>query len=143
LARDFDAVERSLVLVVAAGRDAPSVDRLRAVTALVKGDRGDAVRLLDRARQREHQAGCESARTAITTALVLLETGEPSEAVRESLRALSIARAADDRAGEQAALATLSVCYRKLGRDDEADSLANPNTRAALPPAPLGGSSQA
>lgn len=141
LARDFDAVERSLELATAAGRDAPSVDRLRAMTALVRGDRAGALRLLDKTRGRESEQGHDSARNAIAIALVLIEAGDPNAAVREALRALALARAAGESAGEQAALATLAACYRRLGRDAEAKALAGLGTRAALPPAPVGGSS--
>lgn len=139
LSRDFDAVERSLELVIAAGRDGPSVDRLRAMTALVRGDRANALRLLDRARHREDG---ETPRTAIATALVLIESGELGAAVREALRALSLARASQDILGERAAIATLSACYRKLGREEDADALERGSLRAALPPLPAGGSKQ-
>ena len=110
LGRDFDAVERALELVIAAGRDGPSVDRLRAMTALVKGDRTGALRLLDRARHREEKT---TPRTAIATALVLIETGELGAAVRQALHALALARAAADQPGERAAIATMAACYRK------------------------------
>lgn len=138
LGRDFDAVERALELVVAAGRDGPSVDRLRAMTALVKGDRTGALRLLDNARLREENA---TPRTAIATALVLIETGELGAAVRQTLHALALARAASDLPGERAAIATMAACYRKLGRDEDALALESGTTRAALPPSPVGGSS--
>ncbi len=138
LGRDFDAVERALELVVAAGRDGPSVDRLRAMTALVKGDRAGALRLLEFARDREEN---ETPRTAIATALVLIETGELGAAVRQALRALALARAASDQPGERAAIATMAACYRRLGRDDDAAALEGGSARADLPPPPVGGSS--
>jgi hypothetical protein len=140
-ARDFDAVERALELVVAAGKDGPSVDRLRSMTALVKGDRVSALNLLERASQRESAHGGETPRTALTRALVLVESGEVGRAVRETLRALALARAAKDAAGEQAALAALAACYRRLGREADAATLEGFRGRAALPPPLVGGSS--
>ncbi|MFT3921333.1 MAG: hypothetical protein QM778_02235 [Myxococcales bacterium] len=134
LGRDFDAVERALELVIAAGRDGPSVDRLRAMTALVKGDRTGALRLLDRARHREEN---ETPRTAIATALVLIETGELGAAVRQALHALALAREATDRAGERAAVATMAACYRKLGRDEDALALEGGSRRGSLPDPPV------
>lgn len=135
LSRDFDAVERSLELVIAAGRDGPSVDRLRAMTALVKGDKRTALRLLDRARHREEG---ETPRTAIATSLVLIESGELGAAVRETLRALALARTSQDVPGERAAIATMAACYRKLGREGDAFALET----GSLPLAPEGGSKQ-
>jgi hypothetical protein len=140
-ARDFDAVERALELVVAAGRDGPSVDRLRSMTALVKGDRTSALHMLERARQRESENGGETPRTVLTRALVLVESGDVGSAVRETLRALALARTARDAPGEKAALTTLAACYRRLGREQDALALEGFQKRAALPPPLVGGSS--
>jgi hypothetical protein len=65
---------------------------------------------------------------------MLLETGEPGAAVREGLRALAQARERGESAGEQAALKTLSLCYERLGRSQEAASLRAAQPRVSSPP---------
>ena len=142
LARDFDKVDRSLELVVAAGRDGPPVDRLRGLVMLAQGDSSAAQRYLARARHREQEERQgETARTALATALVLLETAQPGKAVREALRALAHARSSDDGAGEHAALRTLALCYERLGRADDAAALRAVPRRTTLPDAVESGSS--
>jgi len=123
IARDFDGVERSLELLVAAGKDGPAVDRLRAMTLLAQGERSAAIRTLDRARQRGTPTPLETPRALLARALISLDAGEASAAVRETLRALSITRAQQDPRGEEACLLALSSCYRKLGREREASKL--------------------
>lgn len=141
IARDFDAVERSIELLVAAGKDGPAVDRLRAMTLLAKGERSAAMRALDRGRQRGKDAVQETPRALLATALVLLDGGEASAAVREALRALANARAARDEKGENACLGTLAACYRRLGREGEAKMLEQAaRKRAGLRAAPPSGS---
>jgi tetratricopeptide (TPR) repeat protein len=128
LARDFDEVERAVELLVAAGRDGASVDRLRAVTLLVKGDRDGASLLL--ARLHEGNGAGESPRLLLTQALLSIASEELTAAVRTGLRALSLARQARDGVGERACLSVLSLCYGALGRKSEAQQLAS----AALAP---------
>jgi hypothetical protein len=132
LARDFDAVERSIELLVAAGKDGPGVDRLRAMTLLSKGDRTGAMRSLERARRRAPDPEQDSPRTALSMALVLLEGGDGSNAVREALRALLLARRAGDDLGQTAALKTLAACYLRLDRQAEAEQLERAATRGGL-----------
>ncbi|HEY6878059.1 MAG TPA: hypothetical protein VI299_08560, partial [Polyangiales bacterium] len=123
LARDFEEVERALELLVAAGRDGTSVDRLRAVTLLVKGDRAGASLLLARL----HEAAAnwdDSPKLLLTQALVSIAGDAPSAAVRAGLRALASARKAHDKHGERACLSVLALCYRALGRDAEAQRMA-------------------
>src|SRR5690606_18386074 len=109
--------------------DGPSVDRLRALALLAQGDKAAAQLLLTRAQRREEEHGHKrgSTRTALAMALLLLETGAEGAAVREGLRALAQARASSDLSGERAALETLALCYQRLGRREELESL-----RAAL-----------
>lgn len=120
LGRDFDQVERSLELMVAAGSDGPGVDRLRAMSLLSRGDAAGAMRMLEQAKARNGSGRRRDPRTALALALVLLETGEVGQAVRAGLRALASARKAGDNAGQQASLRALAHCYRHLGREDEA-----------------------
>jgi hypothetical protein len=129
MARDFDEVERAVELLVAAGRDGASVDRLRAVTLLVKGDRDGASLLLARLQDAANGHG-DSPRLLLTQALVAIASHELRDAVRTGLRALSLARQAHDRAGERACLSVLALCYGALGREVEAQRLA----QAALAP---------
>jgi len=123
LARDFDEVERAFELLVAAGRDGESVDRLRTITLLAKGDHGGAAALLDRLRERESHAHRETPRLALTAALVAIAAGELEPAVRSSLSALARTRQANDSLGERAALGVLAMCYRELGREADAARL--------------------
>jgi tetratricopeptide (TPR) repeat protein len=126
LARDFDEVERAMELLVASGRAGASVDRLRTVTLLVKGDHAGAIALLDRLRQ--SQPPRRAPQVTLTSALVSIATGDLEPAVRDCLEALARTREAHDVLGESAALSVLSMCYRKLGREADAHRLA----RAAL-----------
>ncbi len=146
VARDFDAVERCLELLVAAGKDGPAVDRLRAMTLLSKGDPAAARQALDRTRPRAQQPEQDSARAALAMALVLLDGGEIGSAVREALRALSRARSTADVRGEQASLHTLAACYKRLNRQADARTLEQvaqaAHSRAGLQAVPAGGSSR-
>lgn len=127
LARDFEEVERALELLVASGRSGASIDRLRTIALLAKGDCEGASSLLERLSARE-QRGRVTPRLALTRALVALTTGEFDEAVRAALGALASTRKARDPVGERAALGVLAMCYRQLGRDADAARL----TSAAL-----------
>ncbi len=142
IARDFDGVERSLELLVAAGKDGPAVDRLRAMTLLSKGDRTAAMRALDRAREHGKASAQDTPRAILATALVLLDGGEAGTAVREALRALARARATSDTRGEAASLKTLAACYRSLDRRADAEALDNAAQKpAGLPSRSASGSS--
>lgn len=131
LARDFDEVERAIELLVAAGRDDQSVERLRTVTLLVKGDQAGARALLDRLR--EGEAARKTPHLTLTTALVAIAAGELEPAVRHCLEALARTRESRDALGERASLSVLSLCYRRLGREADAVRLAG----AALAPPSL------
>ncbi|MFW6051330.1 MAG: hypothetical protein ACODAU_09160 [Myxococcota bacterium] len=123
LDRDFDAAERFIDMAVAEGCDRPAADRLRAIAHLARGDHGAAMQALGRTHEGEERDPRRAARAALTRALVLMHGGEPSEAVRPGLRALSIARRLRDPRGEAAALHILSACYRALGRAADAEAL--------------------
>jgi hypothetical protein len=119
--RDFDGVERAIELMVASGHDGPALDRLRAMSALSRGDRDAARQALRHPLAEQDDRG--STRDLLTRALVMLETGELERGTRVALRALSKTRGAGDVAGERAALQTLSLYYRRLGRNDDARGL--------------------
>jgi hypothetical protein len=133
LARDVEGLERALELIVAAGRDVGSVERIRALSLLLRGDAAGAQRLVERARRRESERGTVSARTDVAMALIMLESGRATAAVREVLSGLQKARARGEPAGERACLATLALCFRHLGREDEARELERPRPLALAP----------
>lgn len=127
LARDFDAVERAIDMLVASGRDGAGVERLRTLLMLVKGDHIGAQALLDRQCER-HPLSKTPPRLYLTSALVAIASGEVELAVRASLETLARTREARDGLGERASMCVLSMCYRRLGREADARRLA----RAAL-----------
>ncbi|MEM9075278.1 MAG: hypothetical protein AAGE52_42670, partial [Myxococcota bacterium] len=121
LAGDIDAVERTIEAAIAEGRDLGAADRLRAMVHLAKGDTEAAMRAFGRQRDRAD----DKARSYLTLAWILLHTGDALAAVRAGLAALSFARRAKDPRGEGAAMHTLAACFRTLGRDGEADTIAD------------------
>jgi tetratricopeptide (TPR) repeat protein len=120
LARDFDAVDRLLDIAVAEGHDQMAVDRFRAVALLTRGDLGDAIEALARVRRQDDAPDGAVARDEVARGLLSMARGRSVEGVRAALRALSMSRASGDLQGEAAALSTLALCYRALGRHDEA-----------------------
>ena len=137
--RDFERLERAVELMVAAGRDGPHVDRIRALAQLEKGDRDGAALLLSRSSARE--APLETPRTILARALLRFEDNDTREAIRDALHALAQVRAAGHTLGERAALLTLSAFYAELGRAQEAKLLAQAASPTNLPESPVGGSS--
>lgn len=123
IARDFEGVERAIELVVAAGRDGPVVDRLRAMSLLSRGDRDGALRAIEKGRSPEEDRDVETTRALLTRALVMLESDHLEQGVRVALRALARARKDSELAGERAALQTLALFYRRFGRDPDAQGL--------------------
>jgi hypothetical protein len=119
---DVDAAESLVDTALAQGWDRAAGQRLWAIAQLKKGDVPAAVRALKQARAPSASPG-ERAREAITAALILLESDEPIEAVRAALDGLAGCRRAQDGAGERAALLVLSGCYRKLGREADAQRI--------------------
>jgi hypothetical protein len=114
LSRDGDAAETAIDTAVASGLGRAAAMRLWALTQLAKGDVAEAVRALRRARTPS------GGKQALTAALILLEAGYLTDAVRSALDALAITRRAGEARGEQAALLVLGGCYRRLGRGTEA-----------------------
>jgi len=114
LSRDGDAAETAIDTAVASGLGRAAAMRLWSLTQLAKGDISEAVRALRRARTPS------GGKQALTAALILLEAGYLTDAVRSALDALAITRRAGEARGEQAALLVLGGCYRRLGRGTEA-----------------------
>jgi hypothetical protein len=115
MARDSDSAEAAIDTAVASGLGRAAAMRLWAMSQLAKGDVSEAVRALRRARTANG-----SGKQALTAALILLEAGYVTDAVRSALDALATTRRAGESRGEQAALLVLGGCYRRLGRSNEA-----------------------
>jgi tetratricopeptide (TPR) repeat protein len=120
-ARDFDEVERCAEFAIAAGGPRAAAERIRAMAQLARGDAGAAMRILARSRSTTiDQDARAEARAALALALALLSSGDASQAIRSALGALATSRATRDPRGEAASLHTLAMCYRALGRKDDA-----------------------
>lgn len=139
LARDYDEIDRAIELLTAAGYDGASIDRLRVVTLLIKGDQAGAETLLARLRSEDDAGDGHSPKTpqlTLTAALTALATGELKQAVRESLSALARTREARDALGQRASLSVLSLCYRGLGRTADAARFAEAAIGGVFPGSP-------
>lgn len=136
--RDYDGVERALELMIAAGRDGPHVDRIRAISQLEKGDRIAALRHFERASTREKRP--DAPRTNLSRALLSYHGNDLSTAIRAALRALAQVREAGDALGENAVLRALAAFYRDAARDEQAKELLQ-LAAAQLPEGAVSGSS--
>ncbi|MEM1415412.1 MAG: hypothetical protein AAGH15_10945 [Myxococcota bacterium] len=128
---DLEAAERTLDQAIAEGRSLAAADRVRALAHLVRGDMAGAMVALGRARRIGAADPQRRARAALTQSWVLLHAGDASAAVRAGLDGLAAARRLGDPRGEAAALHTLAVCYRALGRDLDAERLGQAAKAAA------------
>ncbi len=125
LAGDIEAVERTIEVAIAEGRDLAAADRMRAMTHLAKGDTEAAMKTLARVHLDEDEPDYHArARWHLTRCWILLHAGNGRSAVRAGLAALAAARTVKDPRGEAAALHTLAACYRTLGRP-EAEEIAD------------------
>lgn len=78
-------------------------DRLDAMAQLVRGNVGDALRLLREAKERANQAGpSERCRASLALSVAIAAAGRPSDALLEVLEGLASARRAGDVRGERA-----------------------------------------
>lgn len=119
-----DAAEGLIDTAVAAGFGRAAAQRLWSMAELERGDVPGAVRALKDAHLPAGTPGTRS-REAIAAALILLESGEKLDAVRAGLDALASSRRAHDTRGEHVALHVLSSCYHALGREPDAERLAD------------------
>ena len=120
---ETESAESLIDTAVAAGWGRAGAQRLWSIAQLAKGDLPHAVRVLKQA----HVAGANSgtrSREAIAAALILLEAGECMDAVRSALEALASARRGREPRGERAALELLAACYHLLGREPDAERIA-------------------
>ncbi len=122
LTRDFEAADRYIDIAVAEGCDRGAAERLRALGLLARGDLAAAMRALASSRELAADDRAE-ARGALAHALVLLYASDLGGAVRAALASLAKSRARRDPRGEAAALHALALCYRALGKEQEAEAI--------------------
>lgn len=121
LARDFEAVDRLLDIAMAEGHDQIAIDRFRSIAHLARGDVSAAVEALARVRRHgETPSATALAKDELARGIVSVATGRVVDGVRAALRALKTSRESSDPQGEAAALSALALCYRAIGREDEA-----------------------
>ena len=98
--------------------DDEGASRLRALAEAVRGNSQRALRLSGRHSMEGSSKG------QLVAAIAQASAGELQTAVRTALTALVIARRANERGGEAAALAVLSTLYKAAGCEDESRGLA-------------------
>ncbi|MET0389521.1 MAG: hypothetical protein ABW321_26345, partial [Polyangiales bacterium] len=119
---DHEAAERWLDAARAAGGSRAAIQRVLALSHVVRGDLEAAVGAL----QRSHDNGLPPAvraRDTLCWGIVRLAAGRPDEAVRVAFTALALARQHADAHGEAACLQVLALAYRVLDRDADAQQL--------------------
>lgn len=119
--KDGDLLMRLAEL--ARSNDRPAVaERLEALAHLARGQTGDALAILRRARGGARDAGPrERCRAALALALALGAAGRAEEAFLQALSALARAREAADERGQRASAHVLAELARGLGADEEAE----------------------
>ena len=117
--RDFDAAERWLDSVLAAGGDRAAAQRVLSLSHVMRGDLDNAIAALQRSQAADLPLPAR-ARETLSWAIVRLAAGDASEAIRTGLTALALARDQGDAHGEAAVLRVLAICYRSLERDEDA-----------------------
>lgn len=137
--RDFEGLDRALELMTAAGRGGASIDRLRALGSLCRGDRVTAQQLL--ARVSVQDSADAAPRTALSRALVRYYDRDALGAIREGLRALAEVREREDSRGETAVLLLLSRFFADLEWPTQASELSHLAQAAYLPDGSVSGSS--
>lgn len=121
--RDLETVERHLDAAVAAGSGPGAVRRIHAMALLARQDLEGATLTLQQPARPGAPPG-ERARQLLSWSLVLLEGGQPEQAVRTALAALHLSRQQQDTRGIRATLLVLSGCYTALGDSQSASRLA-------------------
>lgn len=124
IAGDNASLERWVDGLRASGENPIFTERMRAMARIVRGDIGDALRVLRRMRQgldpKDHAVRCQ---TSLAMGIALSVAGRPQEALLEGMDALARARqTGDDRAAE-ACVAFLAKLFSSVGRTEEAQKL--------------------
>jgi hypothetical protein len=119
LSADNAALERWVDGLSAAGESPLFTERLRALSRLGRGDIGNALRSLRRARSalgpKEYNLRCQ---TSLALGVALSVAGRPQEALLEAMDALAQARSANDDRGASACLAFLAKLYTSAERPE-------------------------
>lgn len=125
LAGDLEKVDRTIDAAIAEGRDLAAADRVRAMAFLAKGETENALAAFERARSKAGTDLRARARASLTLAWIRLHSGDVLASIRACLDGLADARRMKDPRGEAAALQTIAAALRSLGRDADADAVAD------------------
>ncbi len=124
LSEDTTGLEKWLDGLSATGEKRLFADRMQAMARLNRGEIGDALRVLRKARQglgpEDVALRCQ---TSLALAVALAAAGRPDDALLEGLDALARARERGDRRGIQASLVFLSKLFAGVSRGEEAQRL--------------------
>ncbi len=124
LAADNAALEHWVDGLRATGESPAFTDRMMAMARLGRGDIGDALRALRRARSQldpsDHRRRCQ---TSLALGVALGVAGRPEEALLEGMDALARARQIGDDQGAKACLAFLAKLYSSVQRTVDAERL--------------------
>jgi hypothetical protein len=133
LGADTASLERWVDSLGATGEHQALADRMRAMARLSRGEIGDALRVLKRARANlPKEASVLRCQTSLALGMALAVAGRSEEALLEGLDALSRARQANDQRGTGACLAFLAKLFASVDRGDDAARL----RMSAPPPSP-------
>lgn len=124
IAGDNVSLERWVDGLRAAGESPIFTERMRAMARIVRGDIGDALRVLRRTRQqldpKDHALRCQ---TSLAMGIALSVAGRPQEALLEGMDALARARQTGDEHAAKACVAFLAKLFTSVGRMNEAGKL--------------------
>jgi hypothetical protein len=124
LGADTAALERWVDNLGATGEHAMLADRMRAMARLSRGEIGDALRVLKRARASlPKEAAVLRCQTSLALGMALAVAGRTEEALLEGLAALSRAKQGSDARGTSACLAFLAKLYASVDRAKDAERL--------------------
>jgi len=124
LSGDNVSLERWAASLQASGESPVFTERMRAMARIVRGDIGDALRVLRRTRSAldptDHALRCQ---TSLALGIALSVAGRPQDALLEGLDALARARQIGDPRAALACLAFLAKLFQSTGRAEEAARL--------------------
>jgi hypothetical protein len=137
LGADTASLERWVDSLGATGEHQLLADRMRAMARLSRGEIGDALRVLKRARASlPKEASALRCQTSLALGMALAVAGRSEEALLEGMDALSRARQASDGRGTTACLAFLAKLFASVDRADDAARLRMSAPPPAAPAAP-------
>jgi hypothetical protein len=126
---DNVSLERWVDGLRAAGESPIFTERMRAMARIVRGDIGDALRVLRRTRAqldpKDHALRCQ---TSLALGIALSVAGRPQEALLEGMDALARARQTSDERAASACLAFLAKLFTSVGRPEDAEKIRQAST---------------